>query len=48
MWDIAYLLITVVFFAAMLWYVHGCARLGGTAPGNNDDQPTGGWRSGGN
>jgi hypothetical protein len=48
MWDLIYLLITVLFFAAMLWYVAGCERLGGRAPqkGNSDDQPSGGWRSG--
>ncbi len=24
MWDVAYVLITLLFFAAMLWYVQGC------------------------
>lgn len=49
MWDAAYLLITLVFFAAMLWYVRGCDRLGGGSGGwkNLDDNPAGGWRSGG-
>lgn len=28
MWDAAYLLITLLFFAAMVWYVRGCERLG--------------------
>lgn len=29
MWDVTYLLITILFFAAMLWYVQGCEALGG-------------------
>ena len=29
MWDVAYLLITILFFAAMLWFVQGCECLGG-------------------
>ena len=31
MWDVAYVLITLLFFAAMLWYVSGCERLGGAS-----------------
>jgi hypothetical protein len=30
MWDVVYVLITFLFFAAMLWYVAGCERLGGS------------------
>lgn len=30
MWDALYVLITILFFAAMLWYVLGCHRLGST------------------
>jgi hypothetical protein len=49
MWDIAYTMIALVFFAAMLWYVRACERLGGeaTTRHNADDQPAGGWRTGG-
>lgn len=48
MWDVIYLAITVVFFAAMLWYVGGCQRLGDRTQvqHNLDDQPAGGWRTG--
>jgi hypothetical protein len=28
MWDALYVILTVVFFALMLWYVVACARLG--------------------
>lgn len=28
MWDVAYLLITIIFFAAMLWFVRACESLG--------------------
>jgi len=47
MWDIAYVLITLLFFAAMLWYVSGCERLGANASRRSqDDQPASGWRNG--
>lgn len=47
MWDVAYVLITMFFFAAMLWYVGGCERLGThTSTESRDDQPVGGWRNG--
>jgi len=30
MWDVGYIAGTVLFFAAMMAYVHGCASLGDT------------------
>ena len=50
MWDVAYLLITLLFFAAMLWYVQGCEHLGGkTGPDEPGDKrgASGGRRNGG-
>lgn len=38
MWDVVYVLITLLFFAAMLWYVAGCQRLGGSS---ESEQPNG-------
>ena len=45
MWDVAYLLITLLFFATMLWYVQGCEHLGGKADSSEADDKRG--RSGG-
>lgn len=50
MWDVAYVLITLVFFAAMLWYVQGCEALGYTSDENELTESRGksnGRRNGG-
>ena len=49
MWDVAYLLITLLFFAAMLWYVQGCEALGGKSDADEADNKRGasGRRNGG-
>lgn len=49
MWDLIYLMIALAFFAAMLWYVRACERLGGESSRrpDADGQPAGGWRNGG-
>lgn len=36
MWDILYIALTIVFFAAMLAYVRGCERLGHDATGEEE------------
>ena len=41
MWDVAYLLITLLFFAAMLWYVQGCESLGGKAGPDDAEEKRG-------
>ena len=46
MWDVPYVLITLVFFAAMLWYVSGCERLGGTSASNRADETPAARRGG--
>ena len=47
MWDVLYVLITLVFFAAMLWYVSGCERLGGRSARNRSDETAPeAWRGG--
>ena len=38
MWDIAYVLITLLFFAAMLWYVQGCQRLTGSSTDDREQR----------
>jgi hypothetical protein len=49
MWDVAYVLITLLFFAAMLWYVAGCERLGGSKESDQteDRTPSNSRRNGG-
>ena len=42
MWDVAYLVVTVLFFAAMLWYVQGCEHLGGKASPDDAEEKRGG------
>jgi hypothetical protein len=46
MWDIVYVLITLLFFAAMLWYVVDCKWLGGSAEkdGNPEERSSAGSR----
>jgi hypothetical protein len=47
MWDALYVLITLAFFAAMLWYVAGCKWLGGRAEGDDEvEQSTSNSRRG--
>jgi hypothetical protein len=41
MWDVAYLLVTLLFFAAMLWYVQGCEALGGKAGADDAEEKRG-------
>lgn len=38
MLDLAYTLITVAFFALMLWYVRSCARLGRSAVDGGEER----------
>lgn len=40
MLDLVYTLITVVFFALMLWYVRGCALLGPSAVNGDEERHT--------
>ena len=38
MLDLVYMLITVAFFALMLWYVRGCAQLGKSGATNAEER----------
>lgn len=40
MLDLVYTLITVAFFALMLWYVRGCALLGQSAVNGDEERNT--------
>jgi hypothetical protein len=36
--DLVYVLLTLAFFALMLWYVAGCARLGHSSEGSDEER----------
>jgi hypothetical protein len=36
--DLVYVLLTLAFFALMLWYVAGCARLGRSSEGSDEER----------
>ena len=49
MWDAVYVVITILFFAAMLWYVAGCKSLGASTDADAAEEgrgPSNGRRNG--
>lgn len=38
MFDLLYGFLTIAFFALMLWYVNGCARLGHSTIGRDEER----------